>query len=216
MVRLYQTFSYIILHLICLVCPLHPKDIQSEIFNLKGITIALTAHDITTIPADGIVNAANKTLPWPAGGVCRAIYLAAGSEELDAWVKTHTQADVRGNRISLGNALVSPSFKLKKAGIQHIIHAVGPDARINEPESAVYDTYKNSLIAAHSVHAHSIAFPAISTGIFAGNKNKIAQYSLAAIADHAQKNDIHTIYLCIYDSEYYDICKTLLQKAEAS
>ena len=95
-------------------------------------------------------------------------------------------------------------------GIKHIIHAVGPDVRIGEPVSALYDTYKNSLLLADSLHAQSIAFPAISIGIFACDKKQAAENAIKAIKDIAPTTHIKTIYLLSFDTEYAAICQDML------
>ena len=184
--------------------------IKSEKFIRNGITIHLTDHDITKMPVDAIVNAANKTLPWPAGGVCRVIYLAADHKKLNAWIKTNTATDKNGIRLNLGKALASPSFDLESVGIKHIIHTVGPDARLDEPTSAIYDAYKNSLLVADRLQVKSIAFPAISIGIFECDKQEVAYYALKAIDDVGSQTSIKNIYLTILDDEYYDLCKNIL------
>jgi O-acetyl-ADP-ribose deacetylase (regulator of RNase III) len=189
------------------------NSIESETFKVNGIiNVHLTTHDITKMPVDVIVNAANKSLPWPAGGVCRVIYEAAGVEELKQWVQNNTSVDRHGNRLSLGKAIASPSFKLKKYGIKHIIHTAGPDARIGESTKEIYNAYKNSLQLADSLHARSIAFPAISIGIFACDKHEVAKYAIQAIKDSAPQIHIKDVYLTILDQEYYDICKKNLTR----
>lgn len=189
----------------------HQKTkIKSEKFRCNGITIHLTDHDITKMPVDAIVNAANKTLPWPAGGVCRVIYLAAGHQKLNNWVKANIKADKKGVRLGLGKALATPSFDLEAVGIKHIIHTVGPDARIEEPTSALYDAYKNSLLLADQLKVSSIAFPAISIGIFECDKKEVATYALKAINEIAPQTNIKDIYLTILDDEYYQMCKDIL------
>ena len=188
----------------------YKNNIKSEKYDRNGFTIHLTDHDITKMPVDVIVNAANKTLTWPAGGICRAIYLAANHHKLNNWVKANTQADKNGIRLELGKAITSPSFDLEVVGIQHIIHTVGPDARIEEPTSAIYDAYKNSLLLADQLHASSIAFPAISIGIFKCDKQEVAFYALKAINEIAPQTDIKDIYLTILDDEYYQLCKDIL------
>lgn len=185
---------------------------QAEIYQINNVRVHLTSQDLTKIPADVIVNAANKSLPWPAGGVCKVIYLAAGAEQLNQWAKQNTSISNNGNRIELGQAIASPSFNLQAIGIKQIIHVAGPDARIGEPVSAIYDAYKNSLILANNVQAQSIAFPAISIGIFACDKRDVATYAIKAITEVAPKTSIKDIYLTILDKEYYDICKIILSK----
>jgi len=186
------------------------SKIKSQKYQRNGFTIHLTDHDITKMPVDVIVNAANKTMPWPAGGVCRIIYLAAGHQKLNKWVKANTVADKKGIRLALGKALATPSFDLETVGIKNIIHTVGPDARLDEPTSAIYDAYKNSLLLADQLHASSIAFPAISIGIFECDKQEVASYALKAIDEIAPKTKIKDIYLTILDDEYYQMCKDIL------
>lgn len=189
-----------------------PIAIKSEKFTINGIQVHLSTHDITKIPVDAIVNAANKALPWPAGGVCRAIYLAADPKKLNPWVKANVPLNTNKNRIDLGHAIASPSFDLAQVGIKHIIHTVGPDARIDEPTSAIYDAYTNSLVLADSLGAQSIAFPAISIGIFECDKQEVAEYAIQAITDISTSIQIKDIYLLCLDKEYYSICKEILEQ----
>lgn len=189
------------------ICPL-----VAETYTINTVKVHITSQDITKLPVDAIVNAANKSLPWPAGGVCKVIYLAAGSDKLDEWVKQNTAINHNGNRIELAQAIATPSFNLESVGIKHIIHVAGPDARIGEPVSKIYDAYKNSLMLADSLGARSIAFPAISIGIFAHDKNDVARYALQAIRETAPKLNIKEIYLPILDKEYYDICTNIISK----
>ena len=198
------------LYKLILLCSLSFLGMHAETYQIKNVSVHLTEQDITKISADSIVNAANKTLPWPAAGVCRVIYLAAGSDLLNSWVKKNTYVNNNGNRIELAQAIASPSFALKNFGIKHIIHVPGPDARINEPVNAIYDVYKNSLLLAHDLNAQSIAFPAISIGIFACDKTDVAYYAIKAITEIAPQTGIKDIYLTILDKEYYDICKNIL------
>lgn len=177
-------------------------------FQLNGITVHVADYDITKMNVDAIVNAANKSLPWPAGGVCKAIYLAADPSQLDPWVKANVPLNANRNRIDLGHAIASPSFNLSTVGIKHIIHAAGPDARIGEPVSALYDTY--SLLLADSLNVQSIAFPAISIGIFACDKKQAAENAIKAIKDIAATTHIKTIYLLSFDTEYAAICQDML------
>ena len=204
---------YMIKKLIFL-CTLSFLGMHAETYKINTVSVHLTKQDITTLPVDCIVNAANKALPWPgAAGVCRVIYLAAGADKLDSWIKANTKISKNGNRIELAQAIASPSFDLSKVGIHHIIHVAGPDARIDEPVNSIYDVYKNSLLLAHNLNAHSIAFPAISIGIFACDKTEVARFAIQAIRTIAVNTQITDIYLPILDQEYYDICKNMLSKS---
>ena len=120
-------------------------------------SISIQKINITKLNADAVVNAANEGL-WQGGGVCGAIFSAAGPEEL-------TKACRAIGGCKTGEAVITPGFALS-AG--HIIHAVGPVWRggaDNEPQ-LLYGAYKNSLLVAMDHGCHSIGFPLISAGIF--------------------------------------------------
>ena len=112
--------------------------------------------DITTLAVDAIVNAANTELA-PGGGVCGAIHRAAGPEL--------AQACARLRPCPTGEARITPGFKLPA---RFVIHAVGPvwhGGRSNEA-MLLESTYRSSLDLARESGLRSIAFPAISTGIY--------------------------------------------------
>ncbi len=112
--------------------------------------------DITTESVDAIVNAANQALA-PGGGVCGAIFAAAGPGLAEAC------RSLGGCRT--GEATATPGFALPA---RWIIHAVGPvwsGGAAGEPDQLA-SAYRRSLEVADEVGARSVAFPAISTGIF--------------------------------------------------
>ena len=115
--------------------------------------------DITTLEVDAIVNAANSALRG-GGGVDGAIHRAAGPEL------------VRASRALApcppGEARTTPAFDLDPP-VRFVIHTVGPIWREHEPEEAdrlLASCYRASLAEADRVGARSIAFPAISTGVY--------------------------------------------------
>lgn len=112
--------------------------------------------DITTLAVDAIVNAANHELA-PGGGVCGAIHRAAGPEL--------AAACARLGPCPTGQARLTPGFALPA---RYVIHAVGPVWRGGGAgESGLLaSAYRASMALAHGAGLHSIAFPAISTGIF--------------------------------------------------
>ena len=112
--------------------------------------------DITTLGVDAIVNAANERLA-PGGGVCGAIHAKAGPELAAAC------AALGG--CPTGDAKATPGFHLSA---RWIIHAVGPvwhGGDSGEPE-LLASAYRRSLAVADEIGARSVAFPAISTGIY--------------------------------------------------
>lgn len=113
--------------------------------------------NITVYPGDAIVNAANSGL-IPGGGVCGAIFAASDFDKLE-------EACIALQGCPTGEAKVTPSFGMPAAWI---VHAVGPvwyGGEKGEPEQLA-GAYRSALEQAHGVGARSIAFPAISTGIY--------------------------------------------------
>jgi O-acetyl-ADP-ribose deacetylase (regulator of RNase III) len=112
--------------------------------------------DITTLDVDAIVNAANDALA-PGGGVCGAIHQAAGPELAAAC------ATIGG--CPTGEARLTPGFRLPA---RWVIHAVGPVWRGGHAGEAdlLASAYRSSLRLAEERGLRSIAFPAISTGIY--------------------------------------------------
>lgn len=115
--------------------------------------------DITRIEADAIVNAANAQLK-PGGGVCGAIFRAAGLDKLSE------ACDAIGG-CPTGSAVATPAFDLATA--RYIIHAVGPVYTAHAPEEArrlLRSAYASAIALAHQSGCASMAIPAISTGIY--------------------------------------------------
>lgn len=112
--------------------------------------------DITTLDVDAIVNAANETLA-PGGGVCGAIHRAAGPELAAACAQF--------GPCPTGQARLTPGFRLRA---RFVIHAVGPvwqGGHASEP-ALLASAYRASLDLATTQGLKSVAFPAISTGIY--------------------------------------------------
>jgi O-acetyl-ADP-ribose deacetylase (regulator of RNase III) len=118
--------------------------------------------DITQLDVDAIVNAANEAM-LGGGGVDGAIHRAAGPELVQACRRV---AEVRpGVRCPTGEARITPGFRLRA---QHVIHTVGPiwnGGAHDEPE-LLASCYRESLRLAREHGVRSIAFPAISCGVF--------------------------------------------------
>ena len=112
--------------------------------------------DITTLDTDAIVNAANESLA-PGGGVCGAIHRAAGPELARACAAI--------GHCPTGEARITPGFRLASG---YVIHAVGPVWRGGGEGEAelLASAYRSALRLAEEHGLRSIAFPAISTGIY--------------------------------------------------
>jgi O-acetyl-ADP-ribose deacetylase (regulator of RNase III) len=117
---------------------------------------SIIRNDITTLRVDAIVNAANTSLQM-GGGVCGAVFSAAGAERLQAACDNLAP-------IKTGEAVITQGFNLPA---KYIIHAAGPvyrDGRHGE-EALLRSCYINSLELAIKYNCESIAFPLISSGI---------------------------------------------------
>lgn len=137
--------------------------------------IELTSGDIVKQDVDAIVNAANEDLA-EGGGVCGAIFAAAGSRELTAACRPLAPCPT-------GEARLTPGFRLRA---RHIIHAVGPVYNQRDPEGSarlLASAYRSSLALAARHNLASVAFPSISTGIFGYPVAEAAPVALAAVRD---------------------------------
>jgi len=146
--------------------------------------------DITRLEVDAIVNAANAALA-PGGGVCGAIHAAAGPEL--------AAACARIGGCPTGEAQITPGFRLKA---RHVIHAVGPvwhGGGSGEAEQLA-GCYRASLARLREAGGHSIAFPAISTGIYGYPREEATRIAVATVREAlVAKGDLDVTFAC-FDS----------------
>lgn len=118
--------------------------------------LVLQQADITTLDVDAIVNSANNAL-MPGGGVCGAIHRAAGPELADACAELAP--------CPTGEVRITPGFRLKA---RWVLHAVGPVWRGGQQgeERLLTLCYRATLAEADAEELETVAFPAISTGIY--------------------------------------------------
>ncbi|MCV2446273.1 O-acetyl-ADP-ribose deacetylase [Paracoccus sp. DMF] len=142
--------------------------------------ITLWQGDITTLALDAIVNAANRTL-LGGGGVDGAIHRAAGPGLL-AECRTLGGCPTGEARLTAGHALPA----------RHVIHTVGPvwQGGQSDEDALLARCYQNSLALAHAHGLASIAFPAISTGIYGFPATRAALIAVETIKAHAGLLDV--------------------------
>lgn len=166
----------------------------------------IVRQDITKMTVDAIVNAANTDLAM-GGGVCGAIFKAAGAQELQA-------ACNQVAPIKTGEAAIIPSFALP---CKYVIHAVGPVYRhwnAQQSEALLRSAYTESLRLASKNHIQSIAFPLISSGIFGYPKDEALKVASSAITDYLQSSDMD-VFLAVFDKTAFAVSEKLLGEIES-
>ncbi len=162
--------------------------------------LEICVADITTLDVDAIVNAANRAL-LGGGGVDGAIHRAAGPELL-AECRTLGGCDT-------GSAKMTRGYRLKA---RHVIHAVGPvwgGGKKGEDE-LLASCYRTALELAAAHHLASIAFPAISTGVYHFPPDRAARLAVGTVASeiaHAAGGITHVVFCC-FSSESAEYHKT--------
>ncbi|WP_097677350.1 O-acetyl-ADP-ribose deacetylase [Nigerium massiliense] len=139
---------------------------------------AIEAHrgDITTERVDAIVNAANRSL-LGGGGVDGAIHRAAGPELLAACRALRRSALPDG--LDVGQAVATEAFRLP---CRWVIHTVGPNRHRGQTDPALLAScFTRSLDVAAGLGAASVAFPAISAGVYGWDVHDVARVAVDAI-----------------------------------
>jgi O-acetyl-ADP-ribose deacetylase (regulator of RNase III) len=178
---------------------------MAEMTNRQRMEIVV--GDITRLDVDAIVNAANEKLAG-GGGVDGAIHRAAGAELHEACRKI--------GYCPPGEAVETPGFRLKA---RHVIHTVGPVWRGGQANEAVTlaDCYANSLTIARDLGLATIAFPAISTGIYAYPLEAAAQVAVAAVCEFLEKNAAPArVIFCCFDEPTAALYRKIMREVAGS
>jgi|SoiMethySBSTD1v2_1073268.scaffolds.fasta_scaffold392607_3 O-acetyl-ADP-ribose deacetylase (regulator of RNase III) len=155
--------------------------------------------DITIEAVDAIVNAANASLRR-GGGVCGAIFAAAGPELDDACAAI--------GACETGDAVVTPGFRLPARWIVHTVGPVWHGGDRGEAEQLA-SCYRRSIAVAREVGAASIAFPAVSTGIFGYPARAAAEIAVATVREHA--SELALVRLVAFDEPTFTTYRELLE-----
>ena len=138
--------------------------------------IEILRGDITTRGVDAIVNAANSSL-LGGGGVDGAIHRAAGAELLEA--SRELRRTQLQDGLPVGTAVATPAFRLPA---RWVIHTVGPNRHAGQTDPALLAScFRESLKVAAGLGARSIAFPAISAGIYGWDAGQVAEVAFDAV-----------------------------------
>lgn len=168
--------------------------------------LSIVRQDITKMYVDVIVNAANTALQM-GGGVCGAIFAAAGAGKLQ-------EACDKLAPIRTGEAVITPGFALPA---RYIIHTAGPVySRFKKGESRklLRSAYLESLKLAEREGCESIAFPLISSGIYGYPKEEALEVARLAIGEFLAGHEMQ-VYLVIFDRSAFVLSKALLGSVES-
>ncbi|WP_106477628.1 O-acetyl-ADP-ribose deacetylase [Phytohalomonas tamaricis] len=168
--------------------------------------LTVMVGDITQLEADVIVNAANSSL-LGGGGVDGAIHRAAGSKLLQACQAVREHDWPEG--LPTGEVALTPGFDLPA---RYIIHTVGPVYSASQDRSTeLAACYRNALALADIKNMRSIAFPAISTGIYGYPREAANRIILKVMEEELPRRPELTVILCFFNETdadlFFDIAK---------
>ncbi|MFC4118461.1 O-acetyl-ADP-ribose deacetylase [Nonomuraea zeae] len=167
------------------------------------MNITLVRGDITEQRADAIVNAANSSL-MGGGGVDGAIHRRGGPEILEECRKL--RASRYGKGLPTGQAVATTAGRL---AARWVIHTVGPvHAKSEDRSGLLASCYRESLLVADSLGAASVAFPAISTGIYGWPMDDAARIALDAVRQSGTV--VQDVRFVLFDADAYAIFEARL------
>ncbi|MFZ7942650.1 macro domain-containing protein [Neobacillus sp. 19] len=161
--------------------------------------LEIVRHDLTKMKVDAIVNAANTSLKM-GGGVCGAIFRAAGTSKLQ-------EACNQIGECKVGEAVITDGFQLDA---KYIIHTPGPiwQGGSHQEAALLKKSFYNSLELAKKHQCESIAFPLISTGIYGYPRDEALQIAVSTIGSFLLHHDMH-VFLVVFDKKSFCLSKKL-------
>lgn len=164
----------------------------------------IVRNDITKMKVDAVVNAANTELRM-GGGVCGAIFEAAGAEKLQEECR-------RIGHCGVGEAVITHGFGLPA---KYIIHTVGPvwHGGSHGEAKLLHDSYIRSLKLALQYKCRSVAFPLISSGIFGYPRDQALHIAVSAISEFLLEHELE-VYLVVFDKKSFVMGEKLFSDIE--
>jgi len=169
---------------------------------IHGKELILLQGDITEMDTDAIVNAANEKLVLGAG--------VAGAIRTKGGPAIQKECDRIGGA-AVGGAVITTGGNLKAS---YVIHAVGPRMGEGDEDRKLADATRNSLNLAIKKELSSIAFPAISTGIFGFPKDRCAEIMLASVVETLKKEEtsLKKVVFCLWGEESLQVFEEAAKK----
>jgi O-acetyl-ADP-ribose deacetylase (regulator of RNase III) len=166
-------------------------------------TMQVIHADITTLSVDAIVNAASESL-LGGGGVDGAIHRAAGPKLLDECRQL--------NGCETGRAKITPGFDLKAAFVIHTVGPVWRGGQCDEPE-LLRSCYRECVAVAEANNVSSIAFPAISTGVYGFPKQAATEIAVETISNAVEGTlIIGEVIFCCFSAADLSLYRSVLMQ----
>ncbi|MDR1828439.1 MAG: O-acetyl-ADP-ribose deacetylase [Methylobacteriaceae bacterium] len=171
----------------------------------ENTTVQVIVADITTLDVDAVVNAANSTL-LGGGGVDGAIHRRAGGELL---AECRTLGGCR-----TGEAKITRGYHLPA---RFVIHTVGPvwHGGKNGEDGLLASCYRNSLKLAAEHRLKSVAFPAISTGVYCFPAGRAADIAVRTVLESLKTLPMETVIFCCFSASSAELHREALNAAVA-
>lgn len=169
-------------------------------------SIEIITGDITTQAVDAVVNAANSSL-LGGGGVDGAIHAAAGPQLLQACRDLRAEALPDG--LPVGEAVATPGFRLPAPWI---IHTVGPNRHAGQTDPALLEScFRRSLEVADGIAAKSLAFPAISAGIYGWDPETVARIATRTVKTY--DGDVGLVRFVLFSQRMTGIFRNVVEES---
>ncbi|CAM3307184.1 O-acetyl-ADP-ribose deacetylase [Dermacoccus barathri] len=160
--------------------------------------IEITLGDITTEDVDAVVNAANSSL-LGGGGVDGAIHAAAGPDLLAECRRVRASDYPDG--LPTGRAVITGAGRMPA---RHVVHTVGPNRHVGQTDPALLEScFRESLRVADEAGCRSVAFPAISAGVYGWNVHEVARIAVRTVQTASCEN-VDLVRFVLFDKRSED------------